>query len=74
MPTPTRNDAVTALVFVGVGAISLIFLAGAAAIAQRLLGHEDLDALIEGAAAVLVMIGGGSYGAYRYNQADKGGD
>jgi len=71
MTAPTKQDAYTGLVFVGAGALSIVLLSGAVAIAQRFLGIDEFSEVVEGVASLIALVGGGSWAAYKYRV--KGG-
>ena len=72
MPTPTRHDAITALVFVGAGAVAVLIVSVTYALAQRILGFESLSNLIEAAGLVFAAVAGG-YGAMWKFRGDADG-
>jgi len=69
MTAATRHDAITGLVFVAAAAVSIVLMSGALYLAQRWLGLEDLDLVIESIVSLVVMLGGGSIAAVKYRRS-----
>lgn len=71
MVTPTKKDAYTVLVFVGVVAVSMVVLAVAMHLVLRLL-DLDFGAFIEQGIVVVTALTGGVVGADRYRKRAGG--
>jgi len=56
-------------VFVAAAAVSIVLMSGALYLAQRWLGRDDLDLLIESVVSLVVMLGGGSIAAVKYRRS-----
>ena len=72
MTAPTRSDAITALVFVGAGAVAVLIVSVTYVLAQRILGFGDLSDLLEAVGLLFAAVAGG-YGAVRKFRSDTDG-
>jgi len=66
MPTPSRRDAITVLVFLGVGSLGIVLLSGAIALAESFLSVGDVNDILEVVTSLVVLVVGGSFAAHRY--------
>jgi hypothetical protein len=67
MPTPTRHDAITFLVFVGVGLLSALAVGGSVYLLANLF-DVDASSIVDSALGVLVAVTGGGAAAARYHR------
>ena len=66
MTAPTRHDAITALVFVGAGAVAVLIVSVTYVLAQRILGFGDLSDLIEAVGLVFAAVAGGYVAIWKF--------
>ena len=72
MTAPTRHDAITALVFVGAGAVAVLIVSVTYVLSQRILGFESLSSLIEGIAVVFAAVAGGFGAMWKFRGRNDG--